>query len=450
MNSLRHGNLRLIALAGIILGVLVLAFAVVAPGALAAPTCLPDAEGANDEPGQKDLTQVCTDYGGYPELNIVWQWDDTGSSGANSLDACSLFDSDGDGNANYALCASTTGSPATLNTSTVYTCNDANPDRCSGYAAMATPPAYSCEVASPVPDDPFTDGDEYPNDAVATCSIDLSGFGESVILLDVCSYPSNPGSDPSDCIVRAASGSQLIVRKITEPPGAGHIFDFEINTEPVTQFTLSHGASYATAPDLADGVYTITEVRDAGENDWTTSIECDNGVSVPADANTVEVTLAGSPVTCVFTNTAGPVSVNLASFTAESKPDHILLSWETVTEVNNLGFNVFRADTVAGPRLQVNAALIPSANPGSTQGASYSLQDFNVVAGNHYVYWLEDLDTAGTRTLNGPVKVQFVGPTSVGLNSFTAAASSVPALLALGGVGLAALAGAAASRRKRN
>jgi hypothetical protein len=46
--------------------------------------------------------------------------------------------------------------------------------------------------------------------------------------------------------------------------------------------------------------------------------------------------------------------------------------------------------------------------------------------------------------------VTFVGPTSVGLNSFNAVAGSAPALLAMAGAGLATLAGLAVARRKQD
>ena len=46
------------------------------------------------------------DYGlpGATQINVKWGWDDTATSGANTRDGCSLFDTDGDGFANYAFC----------------------------------------------------------------------------------------------------------------------------------------------------------------------------------------------------------------------------------------------------------------------------------------------------------------------------------------------------------
>jgi hypothetical protein len=52
---------------------------------------------------------------------------------------------------------------------------------------------------------------------------------------------------------------------------------------------------------------------------------------------------------------------------------------------------------------KINAALIPSKDPGSTVGAAYSFLDESAVAGATYYYWLEDVDVAGAAEMNGPV-----------------------------------------------
>ena len=39
------------------------------------------------------------------DANLTWTWDDTGWTGSNTGDACALYDTDGDGKANFALCA---------------------------------------------------------------------------------------------------------------------------------------------------------------------------------------------------------------------------------------------------------------------------------------------------------------------------------------------------------
>jgi hypothetical protein len=95
--------------------------------------------GANDVPGQKDLTLQGTNTSDLPTaINVLWNWDDTGVSGGNTLDACTLFDSDsgtGNGNADFAFCAtvgatSKKDSTLVIKAETLYTCGDARNDRC--------------------------------------------------------------------------------------------------------------------------------------------------------------------------------------------------------------------------------------------------------------------------------------------------------------------------------
>src|SRR3954463_12136736 len=71
-----------------------------------------DESGADDQPGQKDLSLqgVATPTSG--ELWTMWQWDDTGLSGGNTGDACSLFDTDNDFKVNFSVCVSIGLNPA--------------------------------------------------------------------------------------------------------------------------------------------------------------------------------------------------------------------------------------------------------------------------------------------------------------------------------------------------
>ena len=101
-----------------------------------------------------------------------------------------------------------------------------------------------------------------------------------------------------------------------------------------------------------------------------------------------------------------PAAVELASFTAASQGSAIVLEWETATELDNLGFNVYRSGAAEGERIQLNAALIPAQNPGSVLGATYRFLDETATPGVIYYYWLEDVDAYGAATLHGPVSGQ--------------------------------------------
>jgi hypothetical protein len=98
-----------------------------------------------------------------------------------------------------------------------------------------------------------------------------------------------------------------------------------------------------------------------------------------------------------------PLCVTLSSFTATPAGSSILIQWDSTTEIDNLGFNLYRANSEDGPREQLNENLIPSQAPGSSVGATYSFLDESVAPGTTTYYWLEDVDTRGISTVHGPV-----------------------------------------------
>lgn len=106
-------------------------------------------------------------------------------------------------------------------------------------------------------------------------------------------------------------------------------------------------------------------------------------------------------------STSVATAVELKSFTATAAKKAIVLTWETISEVDNLGFNLYRAEAVDGERTQLNADLIP-ANPGGQNGAVYSFTDETVKIKRTYYYWLEDVDMYGSAELHGPVEATAV------------------------------------------
>ena len=97
----------------------------------------------------------------------------------------------------------------------------------------------------------------------------------------------------------------------------------------------------------------------------------------------------------------GPTAVCLASFTARLGVGSVHLAWETGAEIDNAGFNLYRATAADGPYAKVNGAFI-AAQGDPTSGASYAFTDEGLAPGI-YFYKLEDVDTGGVATLHGPV-----------------------------------------------
>jgi hypothetical protein len=143
-----------------------------------------------------------------------------------------------------------------------------------------------------------------------------------------------------------------------------------------------------------------------------------------------------------------PLAVTMAAFDAQPHGQGIRVTWETVSEIGNAGFNLYRSLDPSGP--QTLLGYTPSQAPGSTQGFAYSYEDLDVQPGQTYWYWLEDVSLGGATTLHGPVSATVQAPTAVALSSLQAgpAAGAAPLLAAL--LALAApLAGAAWALRRR-
>ncbi len=148
---------------------------------------------------------------------------------------------------------------------------------------------------------------------------------------------------------------------------------------------------------------------------------------------------------------SGILAVTLAEFYAEQVADHVLVSWETASELGNMGFNLLRGTSPAGWDRQLNDLLIPSQSLGNPGGFVYTWEDAaDLVPGTSYFYWLQDVDVNGATTLHGPVSVDFVTPTAVTLGgvsanqgldtlhySTAAALSALPGLAVVAGAGVA-------------
>ena len=157
------------------------------PGALGAGACTIDVDGANDVPGQVDLTQMCL-YQALPSLNISWSWDNISGTGSNSLNGCALFDNNGNGRVDYALCVRLMPDPNQNNLlmyyqTVLYACADKKSDRCSAPLTELVPTAGTACSATQQPTDPFDasapngPGDDYPVDTAAACTIQQNNVG---------------------------------------------------------------------------------------------------------------------------------------------------------------------------------------------------------------------------------------------------------------------------------
>ena len=98
-----------------------------------------------------------------------------------------------------------------------------------------------------------------------------------------------------------------------------------------------------------------------------------------------------------------PLAVEMNFFEASGAEESIVLRWQTAFETDNIGFNVYRSETlIREDAIQLNQELIASlVPPGSTFGADYEFVDNSALPYTTYFYWIEDVDVNGTITSHG-------------------------------------------------
>lgn len=101
--------------------------------------------------------------------------------------------------------------------------------------------------------------------------------------------------------------------------------------------------------------------------------------------------------------------VELSAFSAEAAEGKVILSWATQSEVNNLGFEVYRAQEEAGNYTMIasyesNAALQGAGN--SNEEIEYLYEDASIYPGATFWYQIADVDFAGVRTFHGPIQAE--------------------------------------------
>jgi len=109
-----------------------------------------------------------------------------------------------------------------------------------------------------------------------------------------------------------------------------------------------------------------------------------------------------------------PTNVVMGEFSAvyEAEKSAVVLAWETLSETNIVGFNVFRgtSETLVDS-VKINTAIIPAKHPGSPVGDIYTYEDDAVEPGKTYYYWIEILKSDAPNKSVGPESVTILEPT---------------------------------------
>ena len=193
----------------------------------------------------------------------------------------------------------------------------------------------------------------------------------------------------------------VIIEKLTNPPDdlSDFLFTNDIDNAP---FLLAHGQTKVFA-DVRAGGYSVSEADPSPEH-ILLSIMCDDDNSGSSLLSARIILDPGETVTCTFNNARKieiPTAASLSFFGADTAPTgRVNVTWETGSEADVLGFNLYRSTSLDGTFARVNRSLIP--NQGSAvQGARYRLSDMPGVGG--FYYKLEVINVDKGPQMFGPV-----------------------------------------------
>jgi hypothetical protein len=218
----------------------------------------------------------------------------------------------------------------------------------------------------------------------------------------VLSYYYDAQGNPQGDYTLDGNGNPIAARSEQQPLTIGWSTGGIVDPNTWPSYTKSWGPFqlpdtnkvYTSPADLADftgtGIAPLSVAYDADFSIWTKGGNNNWTLSTIGTFN-ASVTYDYEPTT----------AITLASFEAKPGSGKVTLIWETATEIDNAGFNIYRAEAENGEYIQINSSLIP-AKGSSTQGASYEFVDTDVKNRKTYYYKLEDIDLNGTSTMHGP------------------------------------------------
>lgn len=109
------------------------------------------------------------------------------------------------------------------------------------------------------------------------------------------------------------------------------------------------------------------------------------------------------------------LSVELEKFTAEPKEKSILLQWETLSETNNSGFEIYRRTSTSN-RFELVDWVEGSGN--SSEKNNYTWEDFEVSPGASYYYQLKQIDFDGTYSFSPVKEAKIAGDDEISVSIF--------------------------------
>jgi uncharacterized repeat protein (TIGR01451 family) len=404
-----------------------------------------DQQGANDVPGQVDLTQLGRDDTDSTVFKLFWSWDAVGFT-SQTGDACALFDYNGNGNVDAVVCGQiqngpqwTAQNPQIVQTTAVpssfpsgwttggspfvFRCVDSSADRCSqpsaprpytrgtdivagalGSSISTSPPANLVTNT-----DPFSAGESNPNDStleiavlksyLATLAGNLGSKYPAIAnptptLVNVCSYPSagNGGNNnPFDCVVNPGGGFLKIVKNATGADATTTSFPFTVDPGTISKSITGSGDTGAFSVPIGTA-YSVAESVPSNWNLSSASCTLEGGGSTGSLSGSTlsSVTVqSGKITTCTFNDTENNPALSIEKTATESGFSAVgdVIHYSVVaTNSGNVTLSSVTVTDANASGLSCTPANGSSLAPGASMNctASHTITQADLDAGSFY------------------------------------------------------------------
>lgn len=258
--------------------------------------------------------------------------------------------------------------------------------------------------------------------------IAVNGFnpnlGEGINAAMIFDATCSPGGTPADCsggdddLFNPGLGNGLIISEdldSSDPDDAdvvGAVFEFiflnwgpgsvtveSLDLQDVEVEETEEAKIQLFADGLDDTLIGEVPIPDIGDGNWQT---------LPinfAGVGSIRIDLQGSGMVDNIRISTEPTAVTLLYFRVDdARKGQVRLSWATASEIDNVGFNLYRSPTASiGKALKVHSE--PAG--GAAGGHTYTFTDTPPGDGPWW-YWLADVDTKGKETFHHPAFVRVI------------------------------------------
>ena len=235
------------------------------------------------------------------------------------------------------------------------------------------------------------------------------GSGEADVLDSMLRPDGNPKYDSFPGLATVDDGNWHHIAMTRSGGNAFFYYDgTQVDTGAVNAgaITFPTRSTWTTTITAMIGAQWSTDNNDPAKRNWFDGDldEVRTSIGVARSADWMDATYETILNCEAFTSFSSEdtTAVELVSFEALGGDGAVELRWETGSELNNLGFHLYRSLTEEGLYEQITSNVIPGLGS-SPEGAKYAYGDSGLANGVTYYYKLEDIETAGATELHGPV-----------------------------------------------